>query len=125
MIELMIVVAIVGILIAIALPAYNQYIARGHRSAARSLMLEAAQFMEKFYTSNFNYSTTLPTRLQSSPRPGEGNIRYAITVGADTSSFIITATPSGWTDNICGTLTLTNLGEKNQGAGTVAECWNK
>ena len=43
LIEVMIVVAIVGILAAIALPSYNEYIRRGHRAEARAALLQGAQ----------------------------------------------------------------------------------
>ena len=84
LIELMIVVAIIGILAAIAIPAYQQYIVRGHRAAAKTVLLEAAQFMERFRSVNFRYPNgtttgeTLPTNLAVSPK--EGTKKYDIAI---------------------------------------------
>ena len=55
LIEVMIVVAIVGILTAIALPSYSEYIRRGHRAEARAGLLQAAQWMERAATANGKY----------------------------------------------------------------------
>jgi type IV pilus assembly protein PilE len=124
LIELMIVVAIVGILSAIAVPAYTSYIQRGHRSSAKTVLLEAAQFMERQRSSNFTYaSVTLPSTLAVSPR--EGDKRYDITLVSNATSFTLTATPSGWVDSVCGDLTLNNLGVKGQSLGDAATCWNR
>lgn len=129
LIELMITVAIIGILVAVALPSYRAYLERGQRANAKTVLLEAAQLMDRFRSSNFRYiaadGTTppLPTRLQVSP--SDGAKRYDIALLADATSFTLTATPSGWTDSVCGNLTLTNLGEKGQSKGDLAICWNR
>ncbi|MFZ3128180.1 MAG: type IV pilin protein [Rhodoferax sp.] len=129
LIELMITVAIIGILTAVALPSYRSYIERGKRANAKTVLLEAAQFMERYRSSNFKYvdgtgtAPALPSRLQVSPSDGAKN--YDISLVADAASFTLTATPSGWTDGVCGNLTLNNLGVKGQSSGTAAACWNK
>ena len=58
LIELMIVVAIVGILAAVALPSYQQYIIRGHRAAAQSEMMDIANREQQYILSNRVYTAT-------------------------------------------------------------------
>lgn len=133
LIELMVTVAIIGILAAVAMPSYTQYVQRGHRSNAKAVLLEAAQFMERYRSINFRYpdGTTagqvLPTNVSVSPK--EGGRRYDIAIDTTNpdpaTSFRLTATPSGWTDTLCGTLSLNNLGIKTQTLGDAATCWNR
>lgn len=129
LIELMVVVAIVGILAAIALPSYTEYIKRGDRASARVALLEAQQFMERFYAANSRYTTddagttspALPARLQAVP---DGSPKYDLMVSAATlNSYTLTATPRG--SDKCGNLTLTNTGVKGRSTTepTVQECW--
>ncbi len=137
LIELMVVVAIIGILAAVAMPAYTSYIQRGHRASAKTGLLEVAQYMERYRSVNFKYvdasgnAPTLPSAIIVAPK--EGAKRYDIALITDASdpdvitatSFKLVATPSGWTDSECGNLMLDNLGQKTQSAGNAAACWNK
>ena len=133
LIELMVTIAIIGILSAIAFPSYTSYIQRGNRANARVVLLEAAQFMERYRSVNFVYpdgataGQTLPASLAVSPK--EGDRRYDVAIDttnvAATTSFTIVATPSGWADALCGNLSITNLGIKGQTSGDAANCWNK
>ena len=59
LIELMITVAIVGILGAIAYPSYVAYVKRGKRAEARTILLDDAQFMQRFYSANNRYDKQL------------------------------------------------------------------
>lgn len=58
LIELMIVVAIVGILTAIAYPAYSQYFLKARRTDARNAVLDLASRQERFYSVNNTYSSS-------------------------------------------------------------------
>ncbi|MEG0919880.1 MAG: type IV pilin protein [Comamonas sp.] len=128
LIELMIVVAVLGILTAIALPSYNEYIRRGHRSEAKAALLQGAQWMERAATAGGKYpEKDFPTTLKST-----SSERYAINFTSDGSTFTLTATPkNAQANDKCGNFTLTNTGlrgangKTDGAAGYDSSCWNK
>lgn len=129
LIELMIVVAIVGILSAIALPAYSGYVERTHRSIAGATLHELANFMERYYTANGRYvdaSGTAPT-LPYSQSPNDGSAVYSVALVASASTYTLTATPvSGgrMEGDACGALSLQANGIKAvSGSASTSECW--
>ena len=124
LIELMIVVAIIGILAAVALPSYRESVRRGDRASARAAMLEAQQFMERFYATNDNYtSAVLPSRLLAVPAE---SVKYNLTVTSTVNTYTVTAAPVS-TDAKCGDLKLNNLGQRwalgTTATATVSTCW--
>jgi len=145
LIELMIVVAIVGVLAAIALPSYQSYIARGNRAAARAQLSQAAQYMQRFYAANDRYDAdrtgsqtiwaTMPPALMKAPT--EGTQLYEISntganaSSATTSTFTLIMRPlttASMANDKCGGFSLTQAGVKGvtaAGATTalIAECW--
>ena len=81
LIELMVTVAIIGILAAIALPSYKSFIARGSRAEAREIMLEDAQFLERNYTEANRYdlrSNGVAVVLPYAQSPKTGTAKYNI-----------------------------------------------
>ena len=129
LIELMITVAIVGILAAVAYPSYNAYIQKGERARAKAFMLDVAQKEERYFTSaNVYCVSTTDCPWLTAPADVK---RYSVTVAYPkdgdnkdiTSALVITATPlEAFPDPVCGWLKLTNLGLKTS-EKSDATCW--
>lgn len=120
LIELMITVVIVGILTAVALPSYQEYVRRGNRSAAQSFMLTVAQKQEQ-YLLDRRYYATIANHAELSSKlalnvPTEVSRFYTVTadhVGGAERTYLIQATPiAGGTQADDGTLGLTHTGTK-------------
>ncbi len=131
--ELVIALAIVGILAAIALPGYQSYARRAARSEAKADLLEDAQFLERNFTEANRYDRNAagnPISLPITQSPRTGTAKYSITASTPTqTTFTLQAAPvSGgpMSGDPCGTLTLNHLGQKGvTGASrSVSECWN-
>lgn len=151
LIEIMIVVVIIGILASIALPAYSSYIARGRRADARTQLLQAAQFMQRFYAANDRYDQDragnlilgtgvgMPNNLRVSPADGTAIYQLNDTISAagtysssasvaSVSTFTLSMSPiSGGVAaaDPCGIFTITSTGIKGVTGATKSrdECW--
>ena len=130
LIELMIVVAIIGILAAIAVPQYSDYVTRSRRADGQSTLLQVAQALERCFTQFSAYNNTSCTVVgtggvsQASP---EGYYVIAAAGSAlAASAFTLTATPQGAqasNDSDCTTLTLTHLGVQGATGADTDSCW--
>ena len=121
LIELMMVVAILGILAAIAIPAYGNYIRNAERSDGMTALMEVRMAQERFRANNPSYTATIGALTGVQSTSPEGLYNLAVTA-ATATSFTATATKSGGrTDTACATLTLTYAaGEVTRGP---VGCW--
>ncbi len=132
LIELIVVIAIVAILVAIALPSYQDSVRKSKRGQAKADLTELAQRAERFHTVNNTYVgfwANVPLAEQVSPRTPGSTPAYAIDVGPvdpTATTYTLTATPQGGqlADTRCLALSINQLGTKDKtGSGTVADCW--
>lgn len=137
--ELMIAVVIVAVLASVAIPSYQDSVRRARRADAKTTLLEASQWMERFYTENNRYdqnlggtAVALPTSLASSPK--EGTTKYYnlsfVSGSLAQNAYTLRAVPISTTDqnnDQCKTLTLTNLGVKglSGSSASVDDCWGR
>ncbi|MGY4490692.1 type IV pilin protein [Pseudomonas sp. TE3610] len=123
LIELMVVVAIVGILAAIAYPSYINHVRKTHRLEIAELLSETAQNLERFYSKTGSYLDGATTFT-----PPASNAWYTVSfTNRAATTYTLSAVPvasSMMAADSCGTLTLDNTGARTS-AGTVATCWGR
>lgn len=123
LIELLIVIAILGILTAIAVPMYNQYRRRANRAEGRVALVEAAQIAERSFVRNNTYmNVTIGPDVADDIRDRSAHGLYAIAfVNRTVTTFTISATPQGGqAGDECGQLTINQAGARG---AAQAGCW--
>jgi type IV pilus assembly protein PilE len=129
LIELMIVLVIVGVLLGIALPAYQGYTLRSHRTDAHASLLDLAARQERFVAQNNSYSTEVSgaTGLnlgRTSSNEGYYNLSAAACAGGNIATcYVLTATAAGNQANDTACLTITYDSAGNKSSSTPGECW--
>ncbi len=137
LIELMIVIAVIGVLSAVAYPAYQAHVLRTHRAVAAACLQELALQMERRYTLTmvYNQPAALPVAACTAAAAGRYQFVFGIApgaiagaaVGPTAASYLLEAIPQGAqaNDPDCGTLGLDHQGVRTR-SGTAADvksCW--
>lgn len=124
LIEIMIVIAIIGIVMTIAMPSFTEYLNKGRRTDVAGLLSEQAQLLERHYSKSSVYTNA--TGLSA------GNDYYSITPTLTDQTFLLTATRKGGTamaTDKCGDFTLTNTGARSMVNATdgltTKDCWGR
>lgn len=125
LIELMIVAAIIAIVSALAYPSFREQMAKSRRADAKTILVSAQQWMERFYTENFRYdensagvgvtdATQFPSRFSVSPTTGSALYDIKIErVGRD--NYLVTAAlkvNAAMANDRCGNFRIDHLGRK-------------
>ena len=132
LLEILITLAIIGIIAAVALPSYRASSLRAARAEAKTALMETAADQERFYSANTSYSVNaLPLANPPQETKASRDGHYQITVAACASGtiancFVATATPLGdQANDECTTLTLTNTGIRGATGASTEECWER
>ena len=120
LLELVCVMAIIGLLTAFAMPVYQTAQAKSQRQLAKVALLKSAQWLEQAAIAQGSYPGTLPDSVWQSP-----DLRYQLSVKSLGQTYVLSATPKGSqrADN-CGVLTLDQSGLRGAQADT-SSCWSK
>ena len=114
LIELMIVVVIVAILAAIAIPSYENQIRKGRRAAAQNYLLDIANRQQQFLLDARRYATSVGELNVTAPPEVTPFYTVAIATAGPPPTFVITATPIG-AQVADGALTLNQQSAKTRG----------
>jgi type IV pilus assembly protein PilE len=135
LIELMVTVAIIGILMRVAFPAYMQSVRKSHRAEAKTALLDLAQRQERFMSTANVYSltptalgypsgTTFPMPILAGSTPYY-NLSVTGTPVANPTTFVAQAIPIGKQAlDPCGTFQIDNTGNQTAtGTAPTGDCW--
>ena len=130
LIELLIVVSIIAILAAIAIPSLDKYLAKSRRNEGRSLLMQISAKQEQFFLNNRSYSDdftqlgTISGTVTADKVTSEKGY-YEVTIVRPTLyTYTLTATPiSSQAGDVCTTLTIDQDGSKDFTPDTAVGCW--
>lgn len=126
LIEILVTVAIVGILAAIAIPSYSNYMQKSRRASAQAHLMDIAQRQQQYLLDARAYAPDLHALGISTPSdvsPYYSPIAIVINIPGAPPSFTVTAQPIATQANDkCGTLGIDNVGNKTASTG-AAGCW--
>lgn len=123
LLEVLITVAIIGILSTMAMASYQGYMERTYRVSAQTTLMDLTQRLERHYTDENTYDGFALDTSQETVLNGGGEAMYAITLDIDTDGqgYTLTATPQGsQEDEECGTLTVDQVGRRTP---NTPGCW--
>ena len=120
LIELICVMAIIGLLTAFAMPVYQTAQSRSQRQLAKVALMKSAQWLEQAASSQGSYPDSLPDSVWRT-----AELRYRLSISSQGQSYLLTATPLGaQSTDICGALTLNQAGQRGSQTD-VSSCWSK
>lgn len=132
LLELMIVVTVIAILAGIAISSYEYAMRKSRRATAQGCLMEASQYMERFYTTNLKYNETSvippatpvavkkPKDICSAESQRFYQVRFLNDVDPTATTFTIEAIPQGkQAKDSCGTMTVNQTGKRTPETG----CW--
>ena len=128
LIELMIAVAILGIIASIAIPSYFEHVKRTARTEAITSLLDAANKQEQYFVDNREYTSTIAD-LGVSTTTESNFYTISVKVDNDAGTFTFKATPKSGPplqDTECKTLSISDTGLKTStGSADSSTCWGK
>jgi type IV pilus assembly protein PilE len=123
LIELMIVVAIIAILSAIAMPSYQDYVKRGYIVDATNTLSSTRVQLEQFYQDNRSYATTGAFDSPCTKINATTVSKWPITCTSSATTYTITATGTAPMTNFVYTLNETNTQVTTSPWGNSSSCW--
>lgn len=126
LVELMIAVAVAGVLAAVALPSYREYVATARRADGRAGILSLAQAMERWYTERGTYVGATVGSTGIHPNKSSQGYYTLRIVAQDATTFRLRADPGGaQASDACGRFTYNQAGARGVASATLtaAECW--